>query len=139
MPTDDQINNAIAKVEVALGELKALVNQTPAKTHPNVRNGRYYVEDRPFSEQEAEVEKAEIRRCFEDGLINSDKRRGAIMRVTNQTVGFSKAPVIRIAERYTSEEAERAKNNIDRAFEAGTISYDKRRGLKRSVTIRTAA
>jgi hypothetical protein len=46
-----------------------------------------------------------------------------------------KIPVLQ--ERYTATAAGIAKEQIETAFLAGLISYDKKRGMKRSVTVAT--
>jgi hypothetical protein len=66
-------------------------------------------------------------------------------RVTGETnkkkVGKGrKAPPVSkpvLCETYTKSEADIARTEIDAAYDAGIINYDERRGMKRSLTIRT--
>ena len=135
-----EINAALARIDSDLAFVKSALGQSIKAAPANVINGRYIVEKREFTEEEAEAEINAIRQAERDGFIDGDKRRGAIMRVTVQTVRPPRASLeFVLADRYTAAEAVIARQQIDNAFEIGEFSSDKRRGLKRSVTCRTVS
>ena len=138
-----EINAALARIETDLAFVREalIITTKPSLVQPtNVVNGRYVVEKRNFTEEEAKAEVEAIRKAERDGFIDGDKRRGAIMRVTVQTVASpATSPLFALAETYSPDEAVIAKKQIDAACLNGEFSSDKRRGLKRAVTCRTVS
>ncbi len=88
-----EINAALARIDSDLAFVKAALGQSIKSAPANVLNGRYIVEKREFTQEEAEAEINAIRQAERDGFIDGDKRRGAIMRVTVQTVASARAPL----------------------------------------------
>lgn len=130
-----EIEAALNRIETDMALIRSLIG---SQSHPKVRDGRYIVENKIFTKDEAEQEIIAIRKAFDDGLISSDKRRGAIMRVTVQMQKEEEPKPFNLKSVYSPEEAVVAKQAIDQLFANDVITSDKRRGLKRSVTVRTA-
>ncbi len=121
-----------------LAAIRAVIaNGANGVNNTNIVDGRYVVKQR-YTAAEAETEKANIEAAFERGELSFDKKRGAKMLVTNRTAAKTDKKVIKykLKPQYSPRSATNEIAAIEMAFQNGAITYDEKRGLKRSVTVR---
>lgn len=121
-----------------LDALRALVANGAVGANSKIVDGRWSCKPQ-YTVSEAAAEKTAIETAYENGEISFDKKRGAKMLVTNRTVNKLKKAKkgYTLRAQYTTRTAKTEIAAIEAAFQNGDITYDEKRGLKRSVTIRT--